>query len=93
MQLDLRTPETSWRRQLRKLGYHYDIEESEECEETWKKSIDTTDGPKTISTCTVETRTSLISSNGPTFMFVNNTTGWRVTADLNTIMKVDSIRL
>ena len=88
MQLDLRTPETSWRNQLRKLGYHYDIEESEEGEETWKKSIDTTDGPKTISTCT-----SLISSNGPTFMFVNNTTGWRVTADLNTIMKVDSIRL
>lgn len=47
MQLDLRTPETSWRRQLCKLGYHYDIEESEEGEETWKKSIDTTDGPKT----------------------------------------------
>lgn len=34
MQLDLRTPETSWRRQLCKLGYHYDIEESEEGEET-----------------------------------------------------------
>ena len=59
MQLDLRTPENSWRNQLRKLGYHYDIEESDDGEETWKKSIDTTDGPKTISTCTVETCTSL----------------------------------
>lgn len=93
MQLDLRTPETSWRRQLCKLGYHYDIEESEKGKETWKKSIDTTDGPKTISTCTVETCTSLIAPNGPTFMFVDNATGWRVTADLNTIMKVDGIRL
>ena len=61
MQLDLRTPENSWRNQLRKLGYHYDIEESDDGEETWKKSIDTTDGPKTISTCTVETCTSLIA--------------------------------
>ena len=34
MQLDLRTPENSWRNQLRKLGYHYDIEESGEGEET-----------------------------------------------------------
>lgn len=93
MKLDLRTPENSWRNQLRKLGYHYDSEESSESEETWKKSIDTMDEPKTISTCTVETCTSIISPNGPTFTFLNNTTGWRVTADLNTIMKVDGIRL
>lgn len=93
MILDLRAPENSWRNQLRKLGYHYDSEESDDGEETWKKSIDTPDGPKTISTCTVETCASIISSNSPTFMFVNNTTGWRVAADLNTIMKVDGIRL
>lgn len=59
MQPDLRTPENSRRNQLRKPGHHYDIEENDDGEETRKKSTDTTDGPKTIPTCTVETRTSI----------------------------------
>lgn len=92
MQPDLRTPENSRRNQLRKPGHHYDIEENDDGEETRKKSTDTTDGPKTIPTCTVETRTSLIAPNGPTSMLVDNATGRRATADPNTIMKADGTR-
>lgn len=93
MILDLRAPENSWRRQLRKLGYHYDIEESSEGEETWKKSIDTTDGPKTISTCTVETNTNLITSNEPDFIFLNYKDRQQVAASLCDLMKIEDVRL
>lgn len=93
MQLDLRSPENSWRHQLCKLGYHYDSEESDDGEETWKKDTDTPDGPKTISTCTVETDTNLITSNEPDFMFLNHKDGQRVMIDLDELMEVDGIRL
>ena len=93
MIFDLRAPENSWRRHLRKLGYHYDSEESDDGEETWKKDIDTPDGPKTISTCTVETNTNLITPNEPAFIFLNYKDGQQVAASLCDLMKIDGIRL
>ena len=100
MQLDLRTPENSWRNQLRKLGYHYDgegngnsIEVWGYVIETWKKDIDTPDGPETISTCTVSSPYNPIAANEPTFVFMNCMDGQQVTVNLDELMEADSIRL
>ncbi|WP_137658141.1 hypothetical protein [Bifidobacterium moukalabense] len=98
--LDLRAPETSWRSQLRKLGYHYDGEGNNNgikvrgyVIETWKKDIDTAEGPKTISTCIVSSLYNPVVANEPTFVFMNCMDGQRVTVNLDELMKVDGIRL